>query len=105
MSAEVDYFFSDELFQANEIQGWHWPVGFPADGRYWGLAVVPEQANLAVCQLIDHWFASDNSHEFHMTIFFNVKVQGQHLDSNLQPADFTYPGGMFGVKLIRAPAV
>ena len=104
MSVEVDYIYHDWIFQADEIGGWVWPVGYPADGRYRGLSVVPELANLAVCQLLDHWFATDNSQAFHMTIFFNVKVVSQHLDSNLQP-DFTFPGGQFGVKLIRAPSV
>lgn len=105
MSVEVDYFYSDEVFQANEVQGWVWPVGLPADGRYWGFAVVPELANLAVCQLLDYWWATDNSEQFHMTAFFDVKGDRQHLDSNLNP-DYILPGDIvFGVKLIRAPSV
>jgi hypothetical protein len=105
VSVEVDYFYSDELFQANEVQGWFWPVGFPADGRYWSLAVVPELANLAVCQLLDYWWATDNSDQFHLTAFFDVKGDRQHLDDNLNP-DYTLPGDiLFGVKLIRAPSV
>jgi hypothetical protein len=101
MSVEVDYFYSDQVYQDNEIQGWVWPINLPADGRYWGLAIVPELANLAVCQLLDYWWATDNSDQFHLTAFFDVKGDRQHLDP-----PYIIPGGiLFGVKLIRAPSV
>lgn len=69
MSVEVDYCYSDELFHADEVANWYWPIGYPTDGRYWGLAVVPEHANVAVCQLLDNWWATDNSDQFHLTAF------------------------------------
>jgi|SRR5215813_11745632 len=105
MSAEVDYFYYDELFQANEVQNWSWQLNQPADGRFWSLAVVPEQANMAVCQLVRNWWATDNSEDNHLTAFFDVQGDRQHLDDNLNP-DYTLPGDfVFGIKLIRAPNV
>jgi hypothetical protein len=107
MGVEVDYFYSDEVMQANEIQGWVLPILEPADGRYWSLSVVPETDNVAVCQLIDNWWATDNSGN--LTAFFDVKMDAQlfNIGGNppaLSPAG-TSPGGTFGVKIIRAPAV
>jgi hypothetical protein len=107
MGVQVDYFYSDNIMQAIDNMGWVCPVMEPADGRYWSLSVVPESDNVAVCQLIDNWWATDNSGN--LTAFFDVKIDNQLFNiggtpPTLTPAG-TSPGGTFGVKIIRAPSV
>lgn len=105
MGVQVDYFYNDEIYQADEVQSWVTSGLGPTDGRYWSLAVVPELANVAVCQLLRYWWVTDNSEQFNLSVCFDVQADRQHLDSNLNP-DYTIPGGiLFGVKLIRAPSV
>ena len=93
MSVEVDYFYADQLYQAKGVQGWVWDLGLPAEGRYWSLAVVPELANVAMCQLLRFWWSTDNSHAFHLTAFFDVQGDGG-----------SGSGILFGIKVIRAPS-
>jgi hypothetical protein len=109
MGVQVDYFYNDDLMQANQVQGWVTTGLGPADGRYWSLSVVPETANVAVCQLLDNWWATDNSDQFNLTAFFDVKMDEQLLVLSGNPPSYspggTSPGGTFGLKIIRAPSV
>jgi hypothetical protein len=91
MSVGVDVFSGDDLYQAKGIQGWVWSLNQPADRHYWSLAVVPELANVAVCQLLRFWWSTDNTHEFHLTAFFDVQADGGNGS-----------GIAFGIKAIRA---
>lgn len=93
MSVEVDYFYADNIFQADEFAEWFWSMGQPVDGRFWSFAIVPEYANTAVCEVTRHWFSTDNDQN--LTAHFDIRVD---YDS--------HPGGvLLGFKAIRAPSV
>jgi hypothetical protein len=86
MSYEVDIDYQNNLFQAGEFQDWNWMI--ESSGRYWSLAVWPMYANLAVCQLTNFWWTTDNS--LNATMHYSVRM----LSSGNQP------GGVFGIRAI-----
>ena len=86
MSAEVDYLYSDNIFQGDENQNWNWELD--ATAHYWGFAVIPEYANVASCEITRFWYSTDN--QLKLTAHFDVRV--------------TPPGALLGFKAIRAPS-
>jgi hypothetical protein len=92
MSVQVDYIYYDNVFQDHEVWEWSWGLA-PQDGRYWSATIIPEYANVAVCQITSFWWSTDNN-EF-LTANFIVQVDYA-----------THPGGVnLGFKAIRAPSV
>jgi hypothetical protein len=91
MSVEVDYFYYDNAWQDEEFGDWTWPLP-RADGRYWSCAIIPEYANVSVCEITRFFWSTDNSQNF--TANFTIRVDYQ-----------SHAGGVnFGFKAIRAPS-
>jgi hypothetical protein len=88
MSAGVDYFYADNLWQdAGSPWDWNWPLA-TEDGHFWSATVIPEYANVNALAITAFWWSTDNS--LMMSANFTLSVTS--------PA-----GSLLGFKAIRAP--
>jgi len=91
MSVEVDYIYYDNVWQDGESWDWTWGLG-PTNGRYWSCTVIPEYANVSVCETTRFFWSTDNSQN--LTANFTIRIEW-----------LTHPGGAnLGFKAIRAPS-